>query len=168
MTKAGRRLSIAALLLMAAQSALGRAFPGAYRDPAWVQATWIGNDWLTLLAASPMLGMAIVSPRARQGARVVGFGVLAYAVYNYTFYLFGARLNVFFPLYVLAVLAAGAALIAEMVPELGRQGQAAPGNRLAASSSWSGSFWPSSGSPSGPHMSSRAVRPPLKRRPSRS
>ena len=37
--------------------------------------------------------------------------IIAYAVYNYAFYLFGALLNVFFPIYVLAFVMAVVALI---------------------------------------------------------
>jgi hypothetical protein len=37
--------------------------------------------------------------------------MIAYAVYNYAFYLFGAVLNVFFPLYIIAMVQAVIALM---------------------------------------------------------
>ncbi len=97
---------------MAIQSGLGLAFPDAYRDIPWIKATWFGNDLVTLAIAVPLLA---VSPRlARRGsarARLLWFGALGYAAYNGAFYLLGAALNVYFPLYVTTCVLAGAALI---------------------------------------------------------
>src|SRR3954447_25090485 len=118
MSRTGRNLSVAVLLLMVAQAALGRAISDAYADPEWIEATWIGNDWLTLLVAAPLLSIALVRARQSTSARILALSVLAYAIYNYCFYLFGARINVFFPLYVAAVLLATAALTAELVQAL--------------------------------------------------
>lgn len=114
MTRAGRQLARVTLLLMIVQAALGRIFPGAYDDPPLIAATWIGNDWLTLLVAAPLLAITVTLPRGTGRAKLLALGVLAYAVYIYTFYLFGARLNAFLPLYVLAILAAGSGLVAEL------------------------------------------------------
>jgi hypothetical protein len=44
-------------------------------------------------------------------ALLLWLGVIGYAVYNYAFYLFGAALNAFFPLYVAAFVLAVVALI---------------------------------------------------------
>ena len=44
-------------------------------------------------------------------ALLLWLGTLAYAVYNYAYYLFGAALNAFFPLYVAALITAALALI---------------------------------------------------------
>lgn len=109
---AGRLLTAAALALIPLQAALGLLFPGAYRDPEWIRATWFGNDWVSLLVAFPLLAASFVSAgRASARGVLVWLGTLAYAVYNYAFYLFGAALNVFFPLYVALVLTTGTALV---------------------------------------------------------
>jgi hypothetical protein len=31
------------------------AWPTAYRDADWIKATWLGNDWITLLVEAPMM-----------------------------------------------------------------------------------------------------------------
>ena len=88
---------------MLAQSSLGLVFDDQYRDVAWIKTTWFGNDWVTLLVAVPL---AIGSPRLAASGSVRGLllwlGVTAYAIYNYAYYLFGAALNAFFPIYVAA------------------------------------------------------------------
>ena len=93
------------LAVMVGQSLLGLLLPDQYRDVAWIKATWFGNDWITLVAAAPLLWLGI--KRARHGSvrgRLLVLGIGGYAVYNYAFYLFGAALNAFFPLYVAGVL----------------------------------------------------------------
>jgi hypothetical protein len=98
--------------LMAAQAILGLVRSDLYRDPPWIAATWFGNDWTTLLLAIPLLLTAhIASTRGSVRARLVRLGVLGYSVYNYAFYLFGAALNEFFPLFVACFVVANAALI---------------------------------------------------------
>lgn len=87
--------------LMVAQSVLGRVFRGQYRDVEWIRATWIGNDLVTLLLAAPLLILALVLVR-RGSLRglLLWLGVLGYDAYNYVYYMLGASLNVFLPLYV--------------------------------------------------------------------
>ncbi len=102
--RAARRLTGALLVLMAAQSSAGLLFPGQYRDGEWIKAAWFGNDWVTLAVATPLMAAVLVrggQPSARR--LLVWAGTVAYAIYNYHFYLFGAALSVFFPLYVPAV-----------------------------------------------------------------
>jgi hypothetical protein len=105
-------LTTALTLSMFAQSSLGLVFDDQYRDVAWIKATWFGNDWVTLLVAVPL---AIGSPRFAAGGSVRGLllwlGVMAYAIYNYAYYLFGAALNVFFPIYVAASVLAVTAFV---------------------------------------------------------
>jgi hypothetical protein len=86
---------------MLMQSLLGLLLQEHYRDVGWIRATWFGNDCVTLVVAAPLLWLANAA-RSRESVRgaVVSGGVIGYAVYNYAFYLFGAALNVFFPLYV--------------------------------------------------------------------
>lgn len=71
-----------------------------YRDNLFVRAAWLGNDLVTVLVAVPLLVGA--SARVRHGSVrgiLVAAGVLAYAAYNYAFYLFGAAFNALFLAY---------------------------------------------------------------------
>jgi len=115
---AHRRIALLLLALMLAQSLLGLSLPDQYRDAAWVRATWYGNDWVTLLGAVPLLWVGI---RTAASGSVRGLllmlGMAGYAFYNYAFYLFGAALNVFFPLYVLSFLV-GIATLGLLVSQL--------------------------------------------------
>ena len=124
---AARRLTIALLVLMAAQSISGLVYAERYRDVAWIKATWFGNDWTTIALVAPLIGVAVA--RQRRGSSrwlLVWAGTVAYAVYNYSFYLFGAALSVFFPVYIAAV--ALAALILTLL--LGRADVAAIAQRF--------------------------------------
>ena len=99
------------IMLMVVQSLLGLLLPEHYRDVEWIRATWYGNDWVTLVVATPLLWLGNVHA-ARGSVRgvLLSLGLAGYAVYNYAFYIFGAALNVFFPLYVSNVLVGAAAL----------------------------------------------------------
>lgn len=86
---------------MAIQSATGVIVPALYRDTGWVTAAWYGNDLVTFLIAVPVLIWALVASRGGSlRAELVWYSMLGYAVYNYAYYLFGAALNWFFPVYV--------------------------------------------------------------------
>src|SRR5688572_7944168 len=99
-------------IVMLVQSALGLLLRGQYRDVEWITATWLGNDWVTLVIALPLLVVSLVSTtRGSARALLLWLGTLAYALYNYTYYLLGAALNAFFPLYVAAIICAALALI---------------------------------------------------------
>ena len=107
-----RKLTWTLAALMAAQAILGLVRRDLYRDPGWITATWLGNDWTTLLLAVPLLLSADVAMHhGSTRARLVFLGVVSYAIYNYAFYLLGAALNAFFPLFAACVIAAGALLI---------------------------------------------------------
>jgi len=98
--------------LMTLQAVLGLLLQGQYRDVPWIAATWFGNDWITLVVAVPTMTLALV--RMRHGStrwHLVWLGMLGYVAYNYCFYLFGAALNAFFPLYVAAVVLSTVLLI---------------------------------------------------------
>ena len=97
---------------------MGLLFRGQYRDAEWIAATWLGNDWVTLLVALPLLKRRTCAGEARISTRPVALwlGMLGYAIYNYAYYLFGAALNAFFPLYLAAVIMAAIALILRLVP----------------------------------------------------
>jgi hypothetical protein len=94
----------ALIALMTLQALLGLAWPTAYRDPDWIKATWLGNDWITLLVAAPMMwGSRRAARTGSVRGELVWLGTVGYAVYNYAFYLFGAALNVFLLLYVITL-----------------------------------------------------------------
>jgi hypothetical protein len=101
--------------VMVAQASLGVRRPDLYRDVEWMATAWRGNDWVTLLLAVPLLAGAHVSAQTGSTrATLLYLGTLAYAVYNYAYYLFGAALNVFFPLYASAVVLAALCLISSL------------------------------------------------------
>jgi hypothetical protein len=94
------------------QATLGLLRRDWYLDDAWVKDTWVGNDAVTLLVVVPLLlGSFIAARHGSTRAFVLWSGLVAYCGYNYAFYLFGAALNVFFPLYVALVLTSAALLL---------------------------------------------------------
>jgi hypothetical protein len=99
------RMALLLMGLMLVQSLAGLLLSDQYRDVDWIKATWFGNDWITLAAAVPLLWVALLH-RGRESVRgrLVVLGIAGYAVYNYAFYLFGAALNRFFPLYAVSLL----------------------------------------------------------------
>ncbi|MGY1810779.1 hypothetical protein ACI8AF_25715 [Blastococcus sp. SYSU D00669] len=119
--RTARRLSAAATGLMAVSSAAGLAAPAVYRDPLAVAAMFRAWDLVTLSVVTPVLVGALL--RARGGsprARLLWAGMLACAVYQYAYYVFGAALG---PLllahvgvFLLAVLALAALVRAADLP----------------------------------------------------
>ena len=106
------RLSMGLVVLMLAQSVSGLLFRDQYRDVEWIKATWRGNDWITLVIGVPVLVIGLAGAiRGSARATLLWLGSFASMAYNYGFYLFGAALNVFFPLYVAAVTVATASLV---------------------------------------------------------
>lgn len=94
------RLSVIVGVLMAVQSAVGVLLPSVYRDTGWVTAAWYGNDLVTLLLVVPLLAWSLYATRrGSPRAQLLWLAMLGYAVYNYAYYLFGAALNTFFPVY---------------------------------------------------------------------
>lgn len=95
-------LSVLVAVLAAAASGGGLFIGGLYRrDTVWASSQLRGNDLVTLAVAVPLLIVALVlAERGSAGARLVRLGSLAYMVYNYAFYLFGAAFNEFFLIYV--------------------------------------------------------------------
>jgi hypothetical protein len=105
-------LSVLLAASMLLQAGLGLTFPERYRDVGYVRETWFGNDLVTLLVAVPILVAALLLER--RGfllGRLLWLGALGYGVYNGAFYLFGAALNAFLPLYIAMVVVAAVAMI---------------------------------------------------------
>jgi hypothetical protein len=99
-----RTLSALIAALMAGSSVLGLLIPSIYRDNDWARSGFRGNDLISLVLATPLLlgGMAAARRGSARG-RIVWLGALAYALYNYHFYLFGAAFNDLFLVYVALV-----------------------------------------------------------------
>jgi len=94
-------LSIIIVILMFI-AAIGGLFAGElYQDNPQVRSGWLGNDLITLVLALPLLIASMVySRQGSQRWQLVWFGMLFFALYNYSFYLFGAAFNSFFLIYV--------------------------------------------------------------------
>ena len=67
---------------------------------------------MTLVVAAPLLliGLRRTAVGSVQGL-LLWLGLIGFALYNYAFYLFGAALNAFLPVYVVAVVLAATVLI---------------------------------------------------------
>lgn len=103
MRKTERIFSFILVALMMLQSLTGLLYQHLYRDVPWVKLTWLGNDLVTLIIVVPILFISILRVKNQsQRAMMLWLGTIGYGIYNYAFYLFGASLNMFFPLYVLA------------------------------------------------------------------
>jgi hypothetical protein len=100
-SKTATILTLAIGLLATVASAGGFFLPGLYRDNLLIRSAWRGNDLATLLVAIPGMVVALLlSLRGSSRAHLIWLGTLAYMLYNYAFYLFGAAFNQFFLLYV--------------------------------------------------------------------
>lgn len=90
---------------MIAASVTGLTVEGLYTDGAWAREALRGGDLVTLVVAAPLLVLSIALALRRS---VLGsaawLGMLAYSVYNFAYYAFGARFNDAFLLHI-AVLA---------------------------------------------------------------
>lgn len=107
--------------LMATASAIGLASDRVYRDNALVTAGWWGTDLVTLLLGVPLtIGSTVQTVRRSLRGTIVSMGMLAYAAYNYCFYLFGAAFNSLFLVYVGVLSFSTIGLITGLAsPELG-------------------------------------------------
>jgi hypothetical protein len=80
--------------LMIAASMLGIVVDELYREGAWAREAFRGGDVVTLVLVAPVLITSMML--ARRGsvrATLIWIGALAYAVYNYAYYVFGASFN---------------------------------------------------------------------------
>jgi hypothetical protein len=83
---------IAVLMLVA--SAAGSFIDGLYRDGPWAREALRGGDVTTLLLVAPVLVWSLIlSIRGSMRARAAWIGTLAYGIYNYAYYVFGAEFN---------------------------------------------------------------------------
>jgi len=138
-------------VLMTAASAAGLLVDGIYRDGPWAREALRGGDVTTLALVVPVLvGSLVLSVRGSRRAEAVWIGALAYSVYNYAYYAFGARFNDIFVLHI-ALLALSIWALALAVSAVDRRSMAAAfhigrrarwvGGFLAVVGSILGSLW---------------------------
>jgi hypothetical protein len=95
------RLSWAIAILMVIASAAGLLIDGLYTDGPWAREALRGGDLTTLAIAVPVLAASLVlAKRGSLAAHAVWLGVLAYAIYNYAYFAFGATFNDIFVLHI--------------------------------------------------------------------
>ena len=87
---------------MVIASAAGLLIDGLYTDGAWAREALRGGDLTTLAIAVPVLIGSLVFARrgSSSAAQAVWLGVLAYSVYNYAYFVFGAEFNDIFVLHI--------------------------------------------------------------------
>jgi len=87
--------------LMVVASAAGLFVRGLYADGAWAREAFRGGDLVTLVLVAPMLIVSLIlSARGSIRAKPVWLATLGYSVYNYAYYVFGARFNDVFLLHI--------------------------------------------------------------------
>jgi hypothetical protein len=92
--RAARWLTACTAVLVAGSSAAGLWTAGLYTDGAAVQAMFRAFDLVTLVLVAPLLAVTLLPAwRDRPAAQLLRVSMLAYCVYNYAYYLFGAQLN---------------------------------------------------------------------------
>ena len=98
-------------------SVAGLTIKDLYQDgSSWATAALRGGDLVTLAVAVPILVVAMVmANRGSARARLVWIGALAYTVYNFAFYVFGAAFNDMFLVHVVAFSSSIFALIIAMM-----------------------------------------------------
>jgi hypothetical protein len=86
------------IVLSTIASVIGITNNTLYMDEAWANAQWLGQDWVTLLIAIPLLLFSSWKVILKQSLvwELVLAGVLFYLLYVYTFFVFEAG---FSPLY---------------------------------------------------------------------
>jgi hypothetical protein len=95
------RMSSVIATLMIAASVAGLFVHGLYREGAWAREALRGGDLVTLLVGAPtMIAALILARRGSLRAQAVWLGMLAYSVYNYAYYVFGATFNDVFLLHI--------------------------------------------------------------------
>jgi hypothetical protein len=94
-------LSAAIGILMVVASAAGLLVDGLYRDGAWAREALRGGDLTTIAVAAPvLLASVLLARRGSRAAQAVWLGALAYSLYNYAYYVFGAEFNDIFVIHI--------------------------------------------------------------------
>jgi hypothetical protein len=99
-------------LLMAAASLAGLLVDGLYRDGPWAREALRGGDLTTLALAVPVLVASLVlARRGSRAAQAVWMGALAYGIYDYAYYSYGARFNDVFVLHMALLVLSSVAFV---------------------------------------------------------
>jgi len=99
--RAAYRLSEVIAVLMVVSSAAGLLIEGMYRDGPWAREALRGGDLTTIAVAVPILvASMLLARRGSRAAQAVWLGALAYSLYNYAYYVFGAQFNDIFVLHI--------------------------------------------------------------------
>jgi hypothetical protein len=94
-------LSGAIAVLMVVASAAGLFVDELYRDGPWAREALRGGDLTTIAVAAPVLiASMLLARRGSRAAQAVWLGALAYSLYNYAYYVFGAAFNDIFVLHI--------------------------------------------------------------------
>jgi hypothetical protein len=99
--RVAHRLSVVVVALTGVASAAGLGWRGLYQDPPATVAMFRAYDLGTFAVAAPLLAAAL--SRERKGsarADLLWAGMLAYVVYVYAYYVFGAAFNALFLVHV--------------------------------------------------------------------
>ena len=76
----------------------------------WIRLTWFGNDWL-MVGVPLLVASLLLARRGSIRGLLLWLGRLGYGAYNYAYYMLGAALNAFFPLYILPLVLSVVTLI---------------------------------------------------------
>jgi hypothetical protein len=138
-------------ILMVVASVVGLLVNGLYPDDPWAREALRGGDLTTIAFAAPVLAASILlARRGSRAAQAVWLGALAYSVYDYAYYVFGAEFNDIFVLHIALFSLSIAALvlvIANIDVETiatrfrGMQGERFIGGFLAVVGAVLGSLW---------------------------
>jgi hypothetical protein len=112
-SKAAYMMSSVVAIASIIASVSGLAIKDLYQDgTSWSTAALRGGDLATLVVAMPILLVAMVlASRGSSRAWLVWIGALAYTLYNFAFYVFGAAFNDMFLVHVIAFSSSIVALI---------------------------------------------------------
>ena len=90
-----------AVVLLSVTASLGGLFINdLYKDNHFIKTAWLANDFVTLII-SPLLILSLaLQKRGDERGLLLWMGLMLYMFYNYAFYLFGAKFNSFFLIYV--------------------------------------------------------------------
>jgi hypothetical protein len=87
-------------ILMLVASLAGLLVHGLYPDDPWAREALRGGDLTTIAMAAPVLVVSmLLARRGFRAAQAIWLGALAYSVYNYAYYVFGAAFNDIFVLH---------------------------------------------------------------------
>ena len=70
------------------------------KDSEMIKKGWFANDLITIPLAILLLSILILQKRGDERPILVWLGLMLYMCYNFAFYLFGAKFNEFFLIYV--------------------------------------------------------------------